>query len=137
MIKSTVPKYKLFNGKYSEKMMTKAQYKETMSKLESLMLKGSENITDKEYETIRELSLQAQSYEQSHFEIEAPTTIQGMIELKMFQLKIRQKELASKLHVSETKLSLIMNGKRKPDLSFLKSVHKELDVDADFLLEHA
>ena len=31
----------------------------------------------------------------------------------------------------------ILTGKSKPDLSFLKGVHKILKIDADFLLEHA
>ena len=46
-------------------------------------------------------------------------------------------ELAKKLNVSDTKLSLIMNGKQKPGIDFLKAVHSELNIDAEFILEHA
>lgn len=55
----------------------------------------------------------------------------------MFELKLKQKDLAEKLNVSNAKLSLIMNGKQKPDIAFLKAVHTQLQVDANFILEHA
>lgn len=60
-----------------------------------------------------------------------------MIEMRMFELKLKQKDLAEKLNVSNAKLSLIMNGKQKPDIDFLKAVHSQLQVDAEFILEHA
>ncbi len=54
--------------------------------------------------------------------------------MKMYDMRLKQKELAKKLNVSDAKLSLIMNGKQKPDIGFLKAVHKELDVNAELLL---
>ncbi len=30
-----------------------------------------------------------------------------------------------------------MNGKQRPDLDFLKAVHTELNVDAEFILQNA
>jgi len=50
---------------------------------------------------------------------------------------LKQKDLAKKLKISDAKLSLIMNGKQKPDIDFLKAVYFELKVDAEFILEHA
>ena len=46
------------------------------------------------------------------------------------------KDLARKLNISDAKLSLIMNGKQKPDVDFLKAVHTQLHVDAEFILQH-
>ena len=116
---------------------TKKAYKDAMAQLEALMLKGSDNLTDGEYGQIRALSLLVQQYEQKEYQIEPPTTIAGMVEWKMYQLKLRQNELANLLEISPAKLSLIITGKQKPDVAFLKSVHQKLDVDAAFLLEHA
>lgn len=59
-----------------------------------------------------------------------------MIELKMYERKIKQAQLAKKLKLSEAKLSLILNGKQKPDVTFLKGIRKELKIDADFILDH-
>jgi len=115
----------------------KREYKNVMAKLEVLMLKGSDNLSESEYAQIRELSLLVQQYEQKEFQVEPPSTIAGMVEWKMYQLKLRQRDLAEILGISPAKLSLIIAGKQKPDVAFLKSVHQKLDVDADFLLEHA
>jgi len=57
--------------------------------------------------------------------------------MRMFEMKLKQNELARKLKVSDAKLSLIMNGKQKPGVDFLKAVHSELNIDAEFILEHA
>lgn len=118
-------------------ILNSAEYKSTMAKLESLMLKGSELTSAEELQQIKALALAAQKYEKEHFIIEPPETLAGMIELKMYQLKIRQNELAKKLNISEAKLSLILNGKQKPDVAFLKNIYKELQITADFILEHA
>jgi HTH-type transcriptional regulator/antitoxin HigA len=120
-----------------DKINKEADYNKVMAKINSLMAKGSKNVTDKELTEIRELALAAQQYEQNKYFIEAPTTLAGMIEMKMYELKLKQKDLAEKLHVSNTKLSMILNGKQKADVEFLKSLYNELHVDADFLLQHA
>ncbi|WP_316813860.1 helix-turn-helix domain-containing protein [Pedobacter heparinus] len=120
-----------------DKINKDADYNNVMAKINSLMAKGSKNVTPKELAEIRELALAAQQYEQNKYVIEAPTTLAGMIEMKMYELKLKQKDLAEKLHISNAKLSLILNGKQKPDVEFLKSVYNELHVDADFLLQHA
>jgi HTH-type transcriptional regulator/antitoxin HigA len=110
-------------------------YNAVMSKIDKLMAKGSENVSKQELAEIRSLALKAQAYEKKKFIIEPPTTFAGIIEMKMYDMQLRQTQLAKKLHISDTKLSLIMSGKQKPDISFLKAVHKELKIDANLLLE--
>ena len=112
-----------------------ADYKSVMAKIDKLMSKGSKNVSKAELAEIRELALAAQAYEKSKYTIELPSTFAGLIEMKMYEMSLKQTELAKKLHVSDAKLSLIMSGKQKPDVMFLKAVHKELHVDANLLLE--
>lgn len=114
-----------------------ADYNAVMAKIDSLMTKGSENISKKELTEIKNLAIAIQAYEQEKYTIDLPTTIAGMIEMKMYEFKLKQKDLAKQLNISTAKLSLIMNGKQKPDVAFLKSVHTQLKIDASFLLEHA
>ena len=114
---------------------TKAEYTATMARIDKLMSKGSSNLTKAELQEIRKLALAAESYEHATYEIEMPETLAGMIEMKMYEMKLKQKDLAKKLKISDTKLSLILNGKQRPDVDFLKAVHKELHVDAGFLLK--
>ena len=117
-----------------KKIAGEADYKKVMATVDTLMRKGSKNVSKAELAEIRRLALIAQEYEQNKFVIEPPTTLAGIIEMKMYEMKLKQKDLARKLHISDTKLSLIMNGKQKPDIPFLKAVHQKLKVSGDFLL---
>ena len=115
----------------------KPTYEKIMAEIERLMAKGSESVTPGELAKIRELALAAQAYEKNAFVIPAPTTLAGIIEMRMYEMRLKQKDLAQKLHISNTKLSLILNGKQKPDVAFLKAVHSELNIDANVLLKMA
>jgi HTH-type transcriptional regulator/antitoxin HigA len=118
-------------------MKSKKAYEANMSRIDELMKKGEANLTKKEADEIRKLALEAQQYEKSIYEIPAPKTIEGIIELRMYELKLTQSKLAKMLGVTDAKLSQILNGKRNPDVRFLKAVHEKLKVDAAFLLRHA
>ena len=116
---------------------TEKEYVATMSKLDALMKKGEKNLTDKEAQEIRTLALAAQAYEKSIYTIPTPKTLLGLIELEMYERRLKQKELAKLLGIGEPKLSQIMSSKRKPDLAFLKAAHKHLGIDGNLLLEYA
>jgi HTH-type transcriptional regulator/antitoxin HigA len=111
-------------------------YAAVMARIDSLMAKGSANVSKEELAGIRDLALLAQQYEQKKYTIQSPTTLNGMVEMRMYEMRLKQKDLAKKLNISDAKLSLIMNGKQKPDVEFLKAVHTELHVDAEFILQH-
>jgi len=99
-------------------------YRKVMAKIDSLMAKGSANVSGDELNEIRTLAQSAQAFEQTMYVIEPPSTLTGMIEMRMFEMKLKQHDLAQKLDVSDAKLSLILAGKQKPDVKFLKAVHK-------------
>jgi len=111
-------------------------YKAIMSRIDELMAKGSKNVSKEELAEIKEMALAAQQYEQNKYTIAMPHTLAGMIEMRMYEMRLKQKDLAKKLNISDAKLSLIMNGKQKPDVDFLKAVHTQLNVDAGFILQH-
>ncbi len=119
------------------KIKSYAEYNSVVAKIDALMKKGSESVSAEELDEIKRLAITIQSYEQKKYVIDLPTTLVGMIEMKMYEFKLKQKDLAKQLNISTAKLSLIMNGKQKPDIAFLKSVHSQLNIDASFLLEHA
>jgi HTH-type transcriptional regulator/antitoxin HigA len=114
-----------------------ADYSQVMAKIDGLMAKGSENVSKEELSEIRTLAQQAQAFEQAKYVIDAPTTLIGMVEMRMFEMKLRQRDLAQKLGMSDAKLSMIMNGKQRPGVDFLKAAYQQLHIDASFLLEHA
>ncbi|MDQ2862657.1 MAG: helix-turn-helix domain-containing protein [Bacteroidota bacterium] len=116
---------------------TKKEFKNSAEEVFNLMNKGEGNLTKKEEARVRLLASAIQEYEKKIYPLEMPKTLEGMIEIKMYEHKISQSELARKLQLSTAKLSLILNGKQKPDIGFLKGVRKELNIDADFILDHA
>jgi HTH-type transcriptional regulator/antitoxin HigA len=120
-----------------KKITSDSSYNEVMAKIDRLMSKGSDKVSKEELSEIRALAQSAQYYEQSKYIIDAPTTLTGMIEMRMFEMKLKQNDLAKKLKISDAKLSLILNGKQKPGIDFLKAIHTELNIDAGFILQHA
>ena len=119
------------------KIENESDYNALMKKIDALMKKGENSLSDIEAEELRAMALAAQAYEKSIYTIPAPKTLEGLIELKMYERRLKQKELAKLLGVGEPKLSQIMSRKRKPDVAFLKAAHDQLGIDANLLLKYA
>ena len=119
---------------------TKKDYHETMVKIYRLMDKGEDKLSPSELKQLAAMTVAAERYEDEVLQLQPrkePSTIAEAVELKMFEEKLSQATLADKLGVGKSKLSEILNGKRKPDVPFLKALYKILNIDAGFLLEHA
>ena len=98
---------------------------------------GFKHLTKKESTELNKHTQIVNAYEEKHYTIPLPETLQGLIELKMYENKLKQKELAKMLNTTDTKLSEIMHNKRKPSISFLKAMHQILGIDGNLLLEIA
>ena len=96
---------------------------------------GFDSLTAVETEKLEKYTQIVKEYEDANFIIETPKTIQELIAFKMFEKKLKQKEVAKLLHTTDTKLSEIMHNKRKPNINFLKSLHQTLGIDGNLLLE--
>lgn len=117
------------------KIANEIEYNKALEAVHLLMNKGEDNITANEAETITAMAKEIQVYEKVHYPFPMPKTIADMVELKMFEKKINRVGLAAMLGIDTPKLSQIMNGKRKPDVGFLKAVHEKLGIDGNFILE--
>ena len=118
-----------------EAISNEKSYKLALKKVDDLMKLGSQKITFDQAKEITTLAKSIQPYEKNIYTITPPTTLAGMIELRMYEMKFKQVELAKLLGISNTKLSLILSGKQKADLQFIKSIHKELKINAEFILQ--
>ncbi len=112
-----------------------ADYSRVIEAIEQLMKAGKGTIRNKDLTIYGKLAKAAAEYEQRTYTIPSPKTLEGLLEWKMYELKLKQKGLAEKLHVSDAKLSLILAGKQKADVALLKSIHTELGIDGNTLLE--
>jgi len=105
-----------------------------------LMNKGEHHLNEAELNRLSIMAEAAEKYENDVLHLNpqrTPQSIPEMVELKMFEQKITQSTLAEYLGLSRSKVSEILSGKRKPDVSFLKGIYERLHIDADFLLKHA
>lgn len=118
-----------------KKITTEAGYDKALKEVYALMSKGEENLTDKDAKDITTKAKAIQEYEKIHHPFPIPKTITEMVELKMFEKKLNRITLSKKLGIANSKVSQILNGKRPPDVKFLKAVHEKLGVDGNFILE--
>lgn len=119
------------------KIESKQDYNAAMKRIDALMKIGEKNISDEQANELRTLALAANAYEKSIYEIPAPQTLEGLIELKMYERRLKQKDLAKLMGIGESKLSEIMNRKRPADVAFLKAAHDRLGIDGNLLLQYA
>ncbi len=128
----------------TEKINSKEEYNEVMKRVEKLLQKatkegGFEKLPTKEVESLKKLSLMAEKYEDSIplMPIKTPSTLAEMIRYKMFEMNLKQKQLAKILEISEARIAELLTGKRKINIDLAKKLHSKLNVDAHFILEVA
>ncbi|NYJ28067.1 type II toxin-antitoxin system HigA family antitoxin [Allomuricauda sp. ARW1Y1] len=112
------------------------QYVEANLRLEEL-LKEVDNNTPKDSPLSKELievSDIIEQYEEIHFPIGLPT-LQEMIELRMFEMGLKRKDLAALLNTSASRISDYLNGKREITLKVAKALHQKLNIDSDIILQ--
>jgi HTH-type transcriptional regulator/antitoxin HigA len=119
---------------------TKKQFELAESKMNELLAiatnkGGFDNLTKKELSELNKYTQIVNAYEGVRYKIPMPQTLQGLLELTMYEKKLKQKELAKMLNTTDTKLSEIMHNKRKPNIDFLKSMHQVFNIDANLLFK--
>jgi HTH-type transcriptional regulator/antitoxin HigA len=117
------------------KIQSKAAYELTMKEIDVLMKKGEANLSAMEIKKLKALAMAAETYGDTFQPLPVPESLPDIVRYKLLQLHINQGYAAQLLGVSHTKFSLIMNGKQKPDIYFIKAVHDKLEVDANVLLK--
>ncbi len=58
-----------------------------------------------------------------------------MIELRMFEMGLKRKDLAKLLNTSPSRISEYLNGKREITMKTAKSLHEKLNIDGDIILK--
>lgn len=126
-----------------DKIRNKAQYQHVMTLIEQHLVKATEgggfhSLSSDETNDLGKLSGLAEAYEDDALKImPLPTTIPEVVQYKIKEMNLNQAKLAELLGLGTAKLSQILNGKREPDVVFLKAVHSKLGISGDFLLENA
>lgn len=122
-----------------KKQITKKEFEVAESNLNKILAiatkkGGFDKLSADENKALANYTGIVESYETVHYTMPMPQTIEGIIALKMYERKLKQKDLARLLEITDTKLSEILNHKRKPSLSFLKAMNEKLGIDGNLLL---
>ena len=126
------------------KINSDEEYQQVMEKVEAYLQKatkigGFHHLTPDERNELQLLSQIAEAWEDNIplMPIRQPRTLVEMIELKMYERKLNQKELAALLEISPTRLSEVMQGKRKVNMDLAKRLFLVLKISPEFILETA
>ncbi|NBU05893.1 MAG: helix-turn-helix domain-containing protein [Sphingobacteriia bacterium] len=117
---------------------SKKEYHEMMVEIYNLMNKGESKLTKLDSTKLSKMAIAVELYEDNVLglkPLKEPKTITELVELKLFEHKMTQARLAEEIGLAKSKVSEILNGKRKADIPFLKGIHKVLNIDAGLLLE--
>ena len=122
---------------------TEAEYKQVQASIEGYLQQatkggGFASLSEADDQELLRLSHLMKAYEEEHFPMPTqPKTLMGMIELKMFERKLKQKDLAELLEIEAPRVSELLRGKRKVSIDLARQLYKKLGIPADFILEHA
>ena len=111
------------------------QYERIMERIEELLEFVGDDTPryDKDMVELEVLSLLVAEYEEKYYPIEPPTLIE-MVQERMSEMKLSQKEVAELLEVSPPRISEYLNGKSEPTLKVARRMYQKLDIDPEILL---
>ena len=83
---------------------------------------------------LMEISDIIEGYEDQHHAIGLPT-LNEVIELRMFEMKLKKKDLAVLLNTSASSISDYLSGKREITLNVARALRQKLNIDSDIILQ--
>lgn len=118
------------------KLITQEEYVKANLRLEELIdiVDDSTPLEDPLAKEFLKISDIIEQYEEIHFPIGLPTLVE-MIELRMFEMGLKRKDLAALLNTSASRISDYLNGKREITLNVAKALHQKLNIDSDIILQ--
>ena len=103
-------------------------YADTLSKIESLM---SAKPNTPQMDELEVLTTLVEAYEEQFYKIDTPDPIEA-IKFRMEQEGLKQKDLVA-IVGSKSRVSEILNRKRKLTIEMIRSLHKQLHIPIESL----
>lgn len=124
---------------------TKKEYTAIMERIEVFMEKitaagETDPLAPAEHEELKALSTLASDYEDNVLKIyplSEPTPLVITIEQEMHKRRLKQRDLANLLGISEARISNVLSGKSRIGISLAKRMHDKLGIDGNLILKYA
>ncbi len=115
--------------------MTSTEYKHKTKRMEELLklLTDKESLTKKQQIELDQISDDIADYEEVNFPFKVESLTE-MIELRMYQRKLKQKDIAKILGTTPSRISEILNGKRGLTMELAKGLYNKLNIDPKLIL---
>ena len=108
----------------------KKQYKEALQRFEEVFFAKSNT---KEGKEAKLLALTIKDYEDKHYKIDAPDPVEA-IKYKMEQMHLSKRDMAEILGYN-SRVSEILNRKRKLTLEMVRNLHEKLHIPLESLVK--
>ena len=121
----------------TSKIKSASQYHAALSRLERYIEKGFGNLSLNETTALKSLSESVETYEKSRYPMPLFTSISDILIHHMQEENLTQAGLSKKIGLSNSAVSDIINGKKKPTLTIVIKLHEILKIDGNLLLKIA
>ena len=110
-------------------LKTKTDYEKALHRIDTLFDAKPNTAKGDEFEL---LSLLIDKYEEEHYPIDLPHPIEA-IKFRMDQMGLKQKDLVD-CFGDKSKVSDVLNLKRKLNLNYIRNLHQKLHIPLDALI---
>lgn len=110
-------------------LKTKTDYEKALHRIDTIFDAKSNTEKGDEFEL---LSLLIDKYEEEHYPIDLPHPIEA-IKFRMDQMGLKQKDLVV-CFGDKSKVSDVLNLKRKLNLNYIRNLHQKLHIPLDALI---
>jgi len=116
--------------------MRAAEYRTANKRMEELLkiLTEKGKLSKREQQELDNVSEIVVQYEEQNYPFR-PETLTEMIELRMYQRKLKQKDLAKILGTTPSRISELLNGKRDLTIEMARGLYQKLNVDPSLILK--
>ncbi len=117
------------------RLETKEQYDWAVARVEELLplVKEDTPSDDTHFIELELLSNLVADYSEEHFRIGTPSLV-DVLNLRLYEMKLTQKQLAELIGVSPSRISDYMSGKCEPTLSVARTISQKLNIDSSVVL---
>lgn len=120
------------------------EFREYQANLEIIIAKGTklgsmELLPEEDLDKMDRLAAAIEEYEAAYFPLpgQVSTLLTDTIREKMEEKGVNQKQAAKLLGISESRVSDLLNGKRKINFNIAKRLRNNFGIPADFIFDYA
>lgn len=120
-----------------EAIKDKSGYEKANIRLEELLLiiDNDTSEKDKNFIELNNISNLIANYEEKNYSM-VPGNLVEMVSLRMYQRKLKQKDLARILNTTPSRISEFLNGKLKLTYDFARELYNKLNIEPELIFKY-